>query len=191
MKSINGLLVAAVAAIAVLSLPIEAQAKKDPNGYAANQAAVNMFLQQQAAASGQAYTPIVGGAYGYNQNAYNPNLYGSNYNSGILGQFSNYIPYGVNSNAYANPYTNYPSAYGNYSAAYANPNGVNNGYYNTSVTPYNGLNTYVNGTAYNPYVNGATYNPYVNGAMYNPYGNNSQYGQPRLSNLRNMLQNLF
>ena len=85
-KSMAGMLLAA-AALAVVSIPTEALAKKDPFGYAANQAAVNMWLQQQGAAAynNGYYTAPYNLNYGYNTygsyNAYNPyvnNLYGNN-----------------------------------------------------------------------------------------------------------------
>lgn len=158
----TGLLLAAAVALAVVAVPNAAHAKKDPNGYAANQAAVSMFLQQQAQATGQAYNPYLNGALGYgtqyNPNLYNSNLYGpySNQNAyNAYGQYNQYNPY--------NPYNQYPG--------YNNIYGVN-GNLNTYSAPYG-------------------YNPYMTGNAYDPYSYNSQFGNPRISNLSNLLRNLF
>ena len=65
-KSMAGMLLAA-AALAVVSIPTEALAKKDPFGYAANQPAVNMWLQQKGAAAynNGYYTAPYNFTYGY------------------------------------------------------------------------------------------------------------------------------
>lgn len=162
LKSGTGLLLAAAVALAVAAVPSAAHAKKDPHGYAANQAAVSMFLQQQAQASGQAYNPYANGAaLGYG--AYNPNLY----NSSLYGPYSNPNAY----NAY-NPYNQY-NQYNQY-----------NPYLGNNLLGVNGnLNAY-NAYGYNPYLNNSTFvDPY--------YGYNQQFGNPRISNLSNLLRNLF
>lgn len=157
----TGLLLAAAVALAVAAVPNEAHAKKDPFGYAANQAAVSMFLQQQAQATGQAYNPYVNNALGYG-NTYNPNLYNSNlYGQYPYNGYNTYNPYVQYNNQYNNPYLGYNS----------NIYGVNGTYFNANTAPY----------GYDPYLN--------NNAYYNPYGyNNQQFGNSRVSNL---LRNLF
>ena len=97
-KSMAGMLLAA-AVLAVVTLPTEAIAKKDPFGYAANQAAMNMWIQQQQQ-RGAGYNGYYANQYN-NQNSYNNtfrtygssnNLYGNNLytNPGNYGNNNNY-----------------------------------------------------------------------------------------------------
>lgn len=144
----TGLLLAAAVALTVVGFPSEAQAKRDPNGYAANQAAVSMWMQQQAQQSGQVYNPYVnGGVYGAGQfnasaNPYNANVYGA---YGAYGNVNGFNPY----SAY-NPY------------GYNNVNG--------------GYNTYVNNNVYDPYGYNNQFGQFGQLGQFGQFGNNGRLG---------------
>ena len=98
-KSMAGMLLAA-AVLAVVTLPTEAIAKKDPFGYAANQAAMNMWIQQQQQ-RGAGYNGYYANQYN-NQNSYNNTFR-------TYGSYNSYNPYANNlygNNLYTNPGNN-------------------------------------------------------------------------------------
>lgn len=87
-NALSGLLVAA-AAITAISMPTAADAK-DPFGYEANRAAMQMYMNQQAASQGyyNRYNP-----YANNFNPYYNNMYPNNGFVPYVDNYGNY-PYG-------------------------------------------------------------------------------------------------
>ncbi len=137
------MVIAAVAAIALVGLKSPAFAK-DRNGYAANQMAMQMWMNQQGLQNGYAANYANPLAYGLNNGYVNPVNYGAangyygypaSYGTGT-GLVGSLFGSGLNNNYYGNP-----AAYGVGSNYYVNPAsyGVANGYYGNAGYANNGI----------------------------------------------------